>query len=330
MIKNQDGDGDLTPKTIKKLWVVGSHRVQNVSEWINNESTTLAFTGKATYNKLNKNGEIISHGSCIDIYQDDTLLKNCVGSGKLNIFCMKLAHTRLKILMHLMNVFLYVISIFILTGYLDIYYSIPVGLLWLLMPIHIFSVLNYHVARRIWRYSLLPWIHFSIALLETIAFCDVCNWDLRVFIVGPPMLLTQVNIVNFDGVYFKKKEKYIIIMKTCFSIIWKIVMLLGLRFNYFPNMRARNMFIITVEDTHPIYFNNVSLYISKTLSMTIFLIGSIFFKLKHPQRAYALRTHYTIKTNREWNEINREIRVRKKEKLTKNVKKTRRYLEVLV
>ena len=207
MIKNQDGDGDLTPKTIKKLWVVGSHRVQNVSEWINNESTTLAFTGKATYNKLNKNGEIISHGSCIDIYQDDTLLKNCVGSGKLNIFCMKLAHTRLKILMHLMNVFLYVISIFILTGYLDIYYSIPVGLLWLLMPIHIFSVLNYHVARRIWRYSLLPWIHFSIALLETIAFCDVCNWDLRVFIVGPPMLLTQVNIVNFDGVYFKKKVK---------------------------------------------------------------------------------------------------------------------------
>ena len=107
-------------------------------------------------------------------------------------------------------------------------------------------------------------------------------------------------------------------------------MLLGLRFNYFPNMHSRNMFIITIEDSHPIYFNNVSLYISKTLSMTIFLVGSIFFKLKHPQRAYALRTHYTIKTNREWNEINRQIRVQKKQKLTKNVKNTRRYLEVLV
>ena len=86
------------------------------------------------------------------------------------------------------------------------------------------------------------------------------------------------------------------------------------------------MFIITIEDTHPIYFNNVSLYVSKTISMIIFLVGSILFKLKHPQRAYALRTHYTIKTNREWNEINRQIRIKKKEKLKNSVKDTRSFL----
>ena len=135
-----------------------------------------------------------------------------------------------------------------------------------------------------------------------------------------------MNIVNFDGVYFKREEKYIVIMKTLFSIIWKLIMLVGLRINYFENMHSRNMFIITIEDTHPIYFNNVSLYVSKTISMIIFLVGSILFKLKHPQRAYALRTHYTIKTNREWNEINRQIRIKKKEKLKNSVKDTRSFL----
>ena len=326
MKKSEEEEGNLTPKTIKKLWITGSHRVQNISEWKNNESTTLAYTGKATYKKLDKKGKVTTHGACIDIYQDDTMLKKCYKSDRLNIFCMKLAHTRLKILMHLLNVFLYVISIFVMTGGIDIYYSVPIGVLWLLIPIHIFSVLNYQVGRRIWRYSLLPWIHFSIALLETIAFCDVCQWDLRVFVVGPPMLLTQVNIVNFDGVYFKREEKYIVIMKTLFSIFWKLIMLGGLRFNYFENMHSRNMFIITIEDSHPIYFNNVSLYVSKTLSMTIFLVGSILFKLKQPQRAYALRTHYTIKTNREWNEINRKIRIKKRETLKTSVKNMRNFL----
>ena len=68
---------------------------------------------------------------------------------------MKLAHTKLKILMHLLNLVLYVLSVFVMTGIIDIIYSIPIGILWLFIPIHILSVLNYQVGRRIWRYSLL-------------------------------------------------------------------------------------------------------------------------------------------------------------------------------
>ena len=30
MKKNHDEEGNLTPKTIKKLWITGSHRVQNI------------------------------------------------------------------------------------------------------------------------------------------------------------------------------------------------------------------------------------------------------------------------------------------------------------
>ena len=37
----------------------------------------MAYTGKATYKKLDKKGEVTSHGACIDIYQDDTMLKKC-------------------------------------------------------------------------------------------------------------------------------------------------------------------------------------------------------------------------------------------------------------
>ena len=75
MKKNHNDEGNLTPKTIKKLWITGSHRVQNVSEWKDNESTTLAYTGKATYKKLDKKGTKFllnnsSTGKLKNLYKD--------------------------------------------------------------------------------------------------------------------------------------------------------------------------------------------------------------------------------------------------------------------
>ena len=41
-----------------------------------------------------------------------------------------------------------------------------------------------------------------MSLLETWAFCDLCNWDERILIAAPPMLLNQIMIINSDAVYF--------------------------------------------------------------------------------------------------------------------------------
>ena len=44
-------------------------------------------------------------------------------------------------------------------------------------------------------------------------------------------------------------------------------------------------------------------------------MGQIFLGVDIPTKAYALRTHYTVKSNRIWNEINRNNRIQKKKKV---------------
>ena len=60
--------------------------------------------------------------------------------------------------------------------------------------------------------------------------------------------------------------------------------------------------------------------------MIVLLLGQIIFRYRHPDQAYALRTNYTIKSNREWNELNRVNRIKKKSILKDSVIKTRHVL----
>ena len=118
-------------------------------------------------------------------------------------------------------------------------------------------------------------------------------------------------------------------MHIIIGIFWKICVLFGIRFGYFPNLRPRNLFVLTVKPTE-CSLNNVSLFVSKTTSMIIFLISQVYFKCKHPEQAYALRTHYTIKLNSDWNKLNRINRISKKESLKKSVQHTKERLQIVI
>ena len=59
----------------KQLWVKASHSVQDISHWKNSESTTRAFTAKASYRILLPEDKIQSRGECININQNDTVAK---------------------------------------------------------------------------------------------------------------------------------------------------------------------------------------------------------------------------------------------------------------
>ena len=87
---------------------------------------------------------------------------------------------------------------------------------------------------------------------------------------------------------------------------------------------------VTTGSVKEFYLNNISVYAGKTSSMIILLMGQIIFRYRHPEQAYALRTHYTVKSNREWNEMNRNNRIQKNKNLKSHVNDTRDFLESIV
>ena len=113
--------------------------------------------------------------------------------------------------------------------------------------------------------------------------------------------------------------------------------MVSLRFGYFKDIYQDDIVTIMVnqhvvnntvinEDT--VTINNGQLFFSKATSMVMLLIGQIIFRARHSEQAYALRTNYTIKSNKEWNEIHRKNRITKRLNLSKNVNSTKKFLMV--
>ena len=61
----------------KSRWLIASHNVQNISHWKNSESTTTAYTAKASYRIRLDTGKIESRGECINIAQHENILSLC-------------------------------------------------------------------------------------------------------------------------------------------------------------------------------------------------------------------------------------------------------------
>ena len=59
-----------------KRWKQASHKVQNVSHWKNQESTTSAYTAKAAYDIIVIPNKREVKGQCIDIDQKKNNYRN--------------------------------------------------------------------------------------------------------------------------------------------------------------------------------------------------------------------------------------------------------------
>ena len=57
----------------KGLWQTAGHSVQNVSHWKNSESSTRAYTAKASFRILLPGDKIKTRGECINIDQNETI-----------------------------------------------------------------------------------------------------------------------------------------------------------------------------------------------------------------------------------------------------------------
>jgi hypothetical protein len=321
---------ERTPSTIpirspSSKWKLASHKVQDVSHWKNNELTTQCFTGRASFHKLMPDGTIKSRGECLNINQNDTLAKSCCGEKCSNV-CLKISHGKYKYFITTLNIAKCILTLLVLTGYFSSMHAYYISILWMFIPLHVFLTANTSILKRVWCKAFLPWMHLYISIVETYAFCDLCNWDLRTLMVGPPMLLSQLSVINYDALYFRRKNKRIITIHIIFVLIWKMILLAGIRLDYFSDLHV-NKIILLKSGSKDLYLDNISMYASKTTSMMMFLCGQLFFRLRHSDKAYAIRTNYTIRSNREWIELNRENRIQKKKLLLKNVNNTSHILE---
>ena len=61
--------------------------------------------------------------------------------------------------------------------------------------------------------------------------------------------------------------------------------------------------------------------------MITLLIGQIIFRIRHPDQAYSMRTNYTVRSNREWNNLSRNNRIQKKISLVNNVNEIKTILD---
>ena len=57
--------------------------------------------------------------------------------------------------------------------------------------------------------------------------------------------------------------------------------------------------------------------------MIFLLLGQIYFRTKNIEQLYSLRTHYTVKSNKEWNILNRQNRNKKSQSLQDNLLKAK-------
>ena len=320
----------------KKRWVDAGSKIKEVNNWKNTESHAYKYTARASFEIIDDN---YKRGECIDIDRYENPSKKLCGE-KISKCCVNMAHKKhSKIITACINITCLSWGILILYGLLPKYYSL-IGLLWLILPINISCASNNNLLWRIWRKSMMPYIQLYVSLLEGYCFCDLCNWDIRITAMAPPLFFHNLMIINSDAVYFKKKDKSIITVHLFIFLLWKIIIMFSLRFGYFKNIYQEDIFTIMVNKNESIRnntftsqndivtINNGQLFFSKATSMVVLLIGQIIFRLRHSEQAYALRTNYTIKSNKEWNEINRKNRVSKRLTLDSDVKKTKEFLKI--
>lgn len=314
----------------KSRWETSLSKLHKVNYWKDTEAPSSKYTALASYSEI-KNGKIINKGKCVNIDSKNTIAKKvCKKQVSENIS--KFTKSRMIysiIFFNIIGIFCILSALF---NYNHKHISIIGAIFWILIPLILLLDSNITILRRIWCQSFRPWIHFYSSLLETIAFCDLCAWDFRSLVIFPSFLFNQINIINSDAVYFKLDDcnKKIPLIQIILSFMWKLFILFCLRFDYFYNINPRNMLILTSQNnmtnsTNTLFhLNNASLFFTKSMTLSLFLIGQMYFKCKYSNKVYSLHTHYTIKKNSEWNLINRKGRIFKKASLDgelSNIKK---------
>ena len=108
-------------------------------------------------------------------------------------------------------------------------------------------------------------------------------WYISSFFIS---VFVLIPILTVFSSFFENTSNYYQVLKDTFlveyilnSLIWKMLLLFGIRFNYFSNITDRKILMLKTEPN--LYLDNLSLYASKTMSMMVVLVGQLYFRFRH-------------------------------------------------
>ena len=170
------------------------------------------------------------------------------------------------------------------------------------------AVSNKQLLQRIMLKSFLPYIKLYIALVETTALISLLNWSFRALAVAPVILLSQLTIFISDAIFYHFRNKKRTIILIALFLAFRIYLIICVMMHGFENSEAKT---ITIFD---ISFVDQGTFISKSIAGCLFCVGQIVFQIRHPLQLYSIRTCYTVLQNKDWNRLERNKRIQKKQK----------------
>ena len=307
-------------------WKRARDHISDITHWERYGEPLTRYTAKSSFAYVRKNKQLHKRGTVADIDRRDTVAHKCCGE-KVAKQLWKCSHGRNRYLLPCCHIATMGFASLLLTDLLPIAATYPVGVLWIILPIYIILNANLAVLERIWRRSVLPWLQIYISSVEAFAFCDLCNWDERVILVGPPMFLSQYIVTMSDATFFKPNQKNIILCMVIASFLWNMFLLVGVRFNIFHRLHVRDIVTVMLTDNGgKITINNAVLFSSKCISVMVCYFGQIWFRCRHPEMMYSLRSHYTIKRNDKWAKEEGSVRIHKLQRRQEDVQKLKNIL----
>ena len=181
---------------------------------------------------------------------------------------------------------------------------------------------NRQLLCRIMCKSMLPWVKMYICSVETYCLCSLTSWSWRAFAVAPLLWSSQLTIFISDSIFYRRTQRWMILTLLMTFIVWRVVLLCGIKFHWFGELEY------TTFELWEIRFNNSGTLVAKIISMILFMVGQVIFKLRHPANLYSLKTSYTVLKNSSWMKLDRAKRVEKKEARAEAVHATEIQLQV--
>lgn len=191
-----------------------------------------------------------------------------------------------------------------------------VGCIAISMPFICILNTNKQLFWRIMCKSMLPWIKLYMCSVETYCLCDLCAWSWRAIAVAPILWSSQLTVFMSDAIYFRRRQRYMIMSLLALFILFRVFLLLGVRFLWFGELTYRTFQFWEIN------FNNSGTMVAKMLSMILFMCGQLIFKIRHPANLYSLKTSYTVLQNKTWNRLERTKRIERKQSHYDDVRST--------
>lgn len=308
-------------------WKKAREHISDIAHWERYGEPLTKYTAKSSFAYVKKdNAKLHRRGTVADIDRRRTVARYWFGESVAQKMW-KCSHGKYRYLLPLLHILTIMMASLLLMGMLPAASMYAVGVVWFCLPLYMIVTANVAILERIWRRSVMPWLQIYVSMAEAFAFCDLCRWDSRIVIVAPPMFLSQCLITISDATFFKPNQKNIILMMAIACFSWNLFLLVGVRLNMFPNLHVRDMITVMLTDGgSKITINNAVMFSSKCVSVLVCYFGQIWFRCRHPEMMYSLRSHYTIKRNDKWAKEAGTVRIHKLKKRQDDVEKLKAVL----